>query len=192
VLQTDASFVAAGGVWAAAGLYFQFPWPPAVRRAAEAVVLTINDLELAALVLAIGTLAAAGPAGPAALTRQAVLLRGDNVSSLDWATHGGGRGRVGNALAAYGGVLEAELQCSYLAEHVAGVQNVLPDLLSRAASAETLLAAARSDPRHLCAPLLAWQQVAVPAALASDVCAMLLSPSCSTAYARVRRWATRA
>jgi len=189
VFETDASLFGAGGIWGAQGRYFQHIWPPAVVAAFVAGDLTINDLEMAGLVLAMGTFAAAD--GPAAeqLRLQPVLLRGDNVSSLAWVRQGGGHGAVADALAGFAGLLAAEGQCSFLTEHIPGATNFLPDALSRKALPE-LLATARADSSCVLAPLLQWTRRTVPAALASAVSSLLLTPNCGPALARVQRWHT--
>ena len=190
VIQTDASGWGAGAMWAAKGVFVQFAWPAEVLKAfsERPQRVTNSDLEMAGLVLGLGALAAGGAAPE--LILQAVQLRGDNMASLSWVDGGGGHGAVANALSELLGAIEVEVGCSLLSEHVAGVENLIPDDLSRRDLKVLLREGEEGGTDHHLFPLLHWRQVEPPQELLSQICSALLTGTSEAALQRVRAWRT--
>jgi hypothetical protein len=173
----------AGGVVLPAGVWWQVQWPAEVTarframergEAAVGTTVTIAHLELAALILGLGVMAAVS----GEVDGKAVLALADNTNAVAWVGRAGARDVRAAALMRVLGVEEAAGRWSLLAEHLPGVDNGVADFLSRHAVAEAraymeTVPSAHADGR-------AWRQVPVPASWWTRVCELLLTTTPAT------------
>lgn len=129
---SDASKWGAGGCSSSHRTCWRFEWPADIRARLNdgtPAAVSINELELAGMIINVwAVLIHAGHAVPG----ESVAVRGDNSSAVHWFNAAGtsSEGPAG-ALMRIMGALEIESAMSFRAAHIAGVDNVLADALSR-------------------------------------------------------------
>ena len=185
-IHSDASKWGAGGCSAAHRICWRFQWPADIVQRfnnGTSSAVYINELELAGMIVnAWAVLVYARKA----VRGSSVSVRGDNSSAVHWMNAAGtsSEGPAG-ALMRILGALEIECEMSFRAAHIAGVDNVLADALSRA----NVRPAAHLPPAS---PVPAgWWQVCIPPAVLSTTLEVLRGSCGSQAWLAARDGSTR-
>jgi hypothetical protein len=174
VVASDASRQAMGGCCedqgGVPGWFWCLRLPPDVvalfNAFADDAAVFVNETELAGMVVnAYVVLVLRKQLGP----DKCLLLLGDNTSAVAWITKAGtARNAAGGTFVRVLGLLSMVARASFKAQHVAGVENVLPDAISRFLVGKPTAdgSPAPTLPAH-------WQEVVLPPALCAAVSGVL-------------------
>jgi hypothetical protein len=140
VWEFDASLNGAGGVCHQTQSLWILQWPEAVRQCTlnriqnrtTTDLIDINLLEFAASIVCYAAAIVAISQAPPAPAPQVFYCKGDNVTSLSWLRRPSSpRSEAATALSHLLATLACRANMPVFTEHIPGVTNILPDLLSR-------------------------------------------------------------